>query len=143
MTAQENRAPALDGLDPHPVAPVVTGRERRLTIEQWLLRAADDERRARKEWQRDGTALLRCGRSFSAVRIPLGLVEIAAGTQDRQRMRAYLHEALLGVPFPGAGPEARSHWLVQLDSPDEVCVPDAVLQMLTFACFRAAHQTNG
>ncbi|MER5699251.1 hypothetical protein ACWDBO_25695 [Streptomyces mirabilis] len=52
-------------------------------------------------------------------------------------------DAYLGVPFPGAAPTMRSHWLVELDAPDTVCLPDAVLQMVTFARFRAATRVNG
>ncbi|WP_328434606.1 hypothetical protein [Streptomyces sp. NBC_00425] len=91
---QEHRATALD----HTAGQVVTGRERFLAIARWLLDAADDEEQARREWKAGGIALLRCGRSFDAVCVPLVLVETAAGTTDRQRLAAYLHEALLGGP---------------------------------------------
>lgn len=98
MTTQENRATTLDRTDSRRAAEVVTGRERLLAVERWLLAAADDEAKARREWCSEGMALLRCGRSFDAVRIPLVIVEAAAGTEHRIMIATYLHEALLGGP---------------------------------------------
>lgn len=95
MTTQENRATPPDRI---PVGNVVTGRERLLAVEQWLLDAADNELAARQQWRKDGIALLRCGRSFDAVRIPLAIIEAAAGSEHRIMIAAYLHEALLGGP---------------------------------------------
>ncbi|MEU1265557.1 hypothetical protein ABZ473_26495 [Streptomyces cellulosae] len=75
---------------------VVTGAERALAVEQWLLCAAKDRDQARAEWEQDGGALLRCGGLFSAIRLPLALVAAAAGTDDRQHVAAYLADALHG-----------------------------------------------
>ncbi|MFG2682517.1 hypothetical protein [Streptomyces sp. NPDC048392] len=77
---------------------VVTGAERQHAIEQWLLAAADDELTARQQWRKGGIALLRCGKSFDAVRVPLVIVEAAAGMTEHIMIAAYLHEALLGGP---------------------------------------------
>ncbi|MDX3345857.1 hypothetical protein PV387_14655 [Streptomyces sp. ME02-6987-2C] len=95
MTTQENRATSPGRIA---AGNVVTGRERLLAVEQWLLGAADNELTARQQWRKDGIALLRCGRSFNAVRIPLVTVEAAAGSEYRIMIAAYLHEALLGGP---------------------------------------------
>lgn len=77
---------------------VVGGADRMRAVEQRLLKAADDEEIARQQWHRDGVALLRCGRSFGAVRVPLVIVEAAAGTERRIMIAAYPPEALLGGP---------------------------------------------
>lgn len=77
---------------------VTTRSERRLAVEHWLLAATSDRKQARQEWCRDGVALLRCGGVFTAVRVPVELVEAAAGTEDRRQMSQYLNEALWGGP---------------------------------------------
>ncbi|GHH30325.1 hypothetical protein [Streptomyces rubradiris] len=50
-------------------------------IIEWLARAADDPGQAHQEWDRQGVALLRSGRSFSVVRIPANLVHAALGAE--------------------------------------------------------------
>ncbi|WP_282795047.1 hypothetical protein [Streptomyces sp. CC224B] len=95
-TTQETRATALDRLDPVPAGRAITGRERRAAIQQWLLTSAGSERQAHRQWACGSVAVLRCGQTFDAVRIPVALVEGAAGTDDRQRIAAYLNEALFG-----------------------------------------------
>ncbi|MGW4954792.1 hypothetical protein [Streptomyces parvulus] len=90
------RAEASD--DPLDCGAVVDDGGRRLAVEHWLLNGADNERAARQRWREDGVALLRCGRSFGAVRIPLAVVGAAAGSEERIMIAAYLYEALLGGP---------------------------------------------
>ncbi|MCX4458705.1 hypothetical protein OOK58_43120 [Streptomyces sp. NBC_01728] len=77
---------------------MTTRSERRLAVEHWLLAATRDRKQARQEWCRDGVALLRCGGVFTAVRVPVELVEAAAGTEDRRQMSQHLNEALWGGP---------------------------------------------
>ncbi|MZG18555.1 hypothetical protein GTY44_34595 [Streptomyces sp. SID5914] len=69
-----------------------------LTVVPWLLAAADDPQRARKEWDGGGIALLRCGVSFTAIRLTAGLVQAAADTTDVRDVDAYLGQTLLGGP---------------------------------------------
>ncbi|WP_369225917.1 hypothetical protein AB5J52_34010 [Streptomyces sp. R39] len=76
----------------------MTGAERRLAVEHWLLTATEDRARARREWKTDGVALLRCGGVFGVVRINAALVHAAAGTSAPQDVDAYLLQALLGGP---------------------------------------------
>jgi len=77
---------------------VVTGPERRLAVEHWLLTAAQDRATARQEWRRDGIALLRCGSVFGAIRISAPIVHAAAHTDDLAKVDQYLGKALLGGP---------------------------------------------
>lgn len=72
--------------------------DRHLAAGQWLLSAAEDTQRARKEWADDGIALLRCGTLFKAVRLAAGLVYAAADSDDLRDVDAYLRQALLGGP---------------------------------------------
>lgn len=51
-------------------------------IAEWLARAADDPHEAHREWDTQGVALLRCGRRFTAVRIPAAIVHAALDTTD-------------------------------------------------------------
>ncbi|MER7841648.1 hypothetical protein ABTY98_38630 [Streptomyces sp. NPDC096040] len=76
----------------------MSGAERRLAVEHWLLMATEDRDRARREWKTDGVALLRCGGIFGVVRISAALVHAAAGTDVPQDVDAYLYRALLGGP---------------------------------------------
>ncbi|MEU7323447.1 hypothetical protein ABZ682_23280 [Streptomyces griseoviridis] len=126
MSTQENRAAAtaLPRLDADAAGQVDAGWERRLATEQWLLDAADDEVKARQEWCAGDVALLRCGRSFSAIRVPLMLVQAAADSEAREQVAAYLHEALLGgAAFVARG--ARSvYCLIPASTPDKYRVPD-------------------
>ncbi|MFJ3496801.1 hypothetical protein ACIPPJ_24865 [Streptomyces sp. NPDC086091] len=97
-TTQGRKAKVPHQLGLHAVGREATGRDRRPAVEHWLLAAADDVTRARREWQEYGVTLLRCGRSFDAVRVPRLLVEAAAGTADRARLGRYIRAALLGGP---------------------------------------------
>ncbi|GGT29113.1 hypothetical protein GCM10010254_57160 [Streptomyces chromofuscus] len=177
-TTQANRASsAPDALDVQPADRIVTGPERRAAVKTWLLTAAADRDIARREWDRHSVALLRCGGIFTAVRVPMVLVEAAAGTEDRRKIGAYLDEALLGgavfldegsshvhflvsptvwnrwnvpdseclvqdsylgVPNPDPDPDEPSRWLLGMGGPGDLCVPDAVKQLVMFARFRAA-----
>lgn len=67
--------------------------------ESWLILAARDAGQARREWAEFGVALLRCGTSFTAVRIPADIVLAAAGTNDRVALVTYLTTALDGPCF--------------------------------------------
>ncbi|MEU6594792.1 hypothetical protein ABZ923_37290 [Streptomyces sp. NPDC046881] len=62
----------------------------------WLLMAAHDPVTAHRDWGGGDVALLRCGTLFTAVRVPLDLVETAAGTGNPWEIGVYLNEALLG-----------------------------------------------
>jgi hypothetical protein len=64
-----------------------------LTAVPWLLAAADDPQRARRELDRGGVALLRCGVRFTA-----GLVQAAADSDDLRGIDAYLGQVLPGGP---------------------------------------------
>lgn len=97
MAERTQLAPTSVVLNRVPVTgAVVSGSERRLAVEHWLLTAADNRDKARREWERLGAALLGCGGTFTAVRVPLAVVEAAAQTVDRRTMGAYLGNALLG-----------------------------------------------
>ncbi|GAB2961735.1 hypothetical protein GCM10023080_022610 [Streptomyces pseudoechinosporeus] len=50
------------------------------------------------QWGEHGIALLRCGTLFSAVRIAEEIVHAAAGTDEAERVNAYLAAALLQGP---------------------------------------------
>ncbi|MET9290924.1 hypothetical protein [Streptomyces sp. NPDC003077] len=72
--------------------------ERELTVEHWLLSAARDAETARAEWASHGVALLRCGSTFSAIRISASVVHQAAGTETPEAVAACLNAALEGEP---------------------------------------------
>lgn len=72
--------------------------DRELAVGHWLLSAAPDMKEARDQWATRGIALLRCGGVFAAVRVPGDIVRAAAGTDDPERIGAYLKEALQGGP---------------------------------------------
>lgn len=117
---------------------VVSGVERRLAIEHWLLTAANDRQQACLGWQRDGVARLRCGGVFTAVCVPMRLVYAAAAADKQWEIGVYLGKAL-----PGGGavflcensdhayflvyPTAWNRWRVpdtRCLTPDiELCVP--------------------
>lgn len=59
-------------------------------IIEWLARAADLPATARHEWQDRGVALLPCGRTFGAVRLPATLVHAAAGSDTTATVTAAL-----------------------------------------------------
>ncbi|MEU8690490.1 hypothetical protein [Streptomyces sp. NPDC048665] len=77
---------------------ILSGAERRLAVEHWLLTAAEDYARARQEWRTEGVALLRCGGVFGVVRISAEIVRAAAGTEDLATVDRFLARALLGGP---------------------------------------------
>lgn len=79
---------------------------------EWLLRAADDPGDAVYEWRERGKTLLRCGRTFAAVRIPADLVHAALGTTDPVQIAALLPDALCG-PVIWGGPETSIYALIQ------------------------------
>jgi hypothetical protein len=181
-TTQANRAStAPDHIDSGPAGHDVTGEERQVAAATWLLSAADNRDIAKQEWRFGDVALLRCGALFTAVRVPLATVEAAAGTDDRQKIGAYLNEALLGgavflngateevyflvppstwgrwkvpgteclcpdlylgVPRPGAEPEERSYWLVEMDGPGVLSMENAVKQVVAYGRLRAAQSDD-
>lgn len=94
---QVNRASAApEQTDSQPADCIVTGPERRAAVRTWLLSAARNRKMARREWARQGVALLRCGGVFTAVRVPMTLVQSAAQTEDRRKIGVYLDGALHG-----------------------------------------------
>lgn len=48
----------------------------------WLTRAADSPEQAHRDWAERGVTLLRCDRSFAAVRIPAHIMHAALDTDD-------------------------------------------------------------
>ncbi|MGW9030196.1 hypothetical protein ACWGQ5_40140 [Streptomyces sp. NPDC055722] len=90
--------PALGPVEPQTGVLVEPRPDPGLTVVPWLLAAADDPQRARREWDRSGIALLRCGVGFTAVRLTAGLVQAAADTEDLRDVDTYLTTALLGGP---------------------------------------------
>ncbi|WP_405557769.1 hypothetical protein OHV08_28260 [Streptomyces canus] len=83
---------------------LVTAAERARGVEAWFLLAAPDVAKAREEWRTKGAAILKCGRLFSAVRIPGAIVRAAADEDDRARVDAFLADVLHGGPvFVAAG----------------------------------------
>jgi hypothetical protein len=96
-TTQANSAStAPDQIDTGPAGHDVTSQERQAAAATWLLSAADNREIAKQEWSFDDVALLRCGALFTAVRVPLATIVAAAGTDDVQKLGAYLTESLLG-----------------------------------------------
>lgn len=79
---------------------------------EWLLRAADDPGTAVREWRTQGVAVLRCGRTFAAIRIPADLVHAALGTSDPAAVADRLPDAL-GGPAIWDGPEMPVYALIQ------------------------------
>ncbi|MER6566321.1 DUF6415 family natural product biosynthesis protein [Streptomyces sp. NPDC001093] len=97
---------------------VATKGEESLAIEHWLLAAAaSDADQARTAWETEGLALLRCGAAFHAIRMPLNLVENAAGCTVPAEVDAYLADALLGALVIRCGHE---RWLYILCEPSTV-----------------------
>ncbi|MER6121754.1 ATP-binding protein [Streptomyces sp. NPDC001795] len=95
---------AVWGVDPMPWGKRVWAelhnetRKRQHAVASWLLSAARDKRRAVKEWDTDGMALLQCGTLFCAIRLPVPLVEAASPRTDPATVDAFLAEALYGAP---------------------------------------------
>ncbi|GAA4304851.1 hypothetical protein GCM10023086_22310 [Streptomyces venetus] len=73
-------------------------RDRVLVIEDWLLAAASDVPRARREWDEGGLTLLRCGDLFTAIRLPEDSVRAAASSSDPAEVNTYLAKVLDGGP---------------------------------------------
>lgn len=71
---------------------------RELAVGHWLLSAAPDPDEACAQWGETGIALLRCGGAFAAVRVEADIVQAAAGTEDPERIGAYLERCLQGGP---------------------------------------------
>ncbi|MEV6740454.1 DUF6415 family natural product biosynthesis protein [Streptomyces sp. NPDC051104] len=69
-------------------------------VAEWLSSAAlQDAETARREWESDGMTVLQCGSLFTAIRVPLDVVEAAAGEFTLpNELDAYLADALLGAP---------------------------------------------
>lgn len=86
-----------------------TGTDRFIT--EWLLRGAESAEQARMEWQTQGVALVRCGRSFAAIRIPAHLVHAAAGTDDPESVRTRL-ECHLSGPVIHDGRERSAYYVL-------------------------------
>ncbi|MYR40641.1 hypothetical protein [Streptomyces sp. SID5910] len=72
--------------------------DRRSPVERWLLSAAPAPGQTRRDWARQGVALLPLGVLFSAVRIPGRLVQAVAGSASAQGVDDFLDEALDGGP---------------------------------------------
>ncbi|MER7742279.1 hypothetical protein ABTX34_28860 [Streptomyces sp. NPDC096538] len=99
--SERTQLPALrDGLsDSARSGLVVTGNERVLAAEQWLLSAVEDRELARRQWDREGVTLLRCGGLISAIRLPARVVWSAAETEELSEVDSYLSGALEGPVF--------------------------------------------
>ncbi|WP_055525074.1 hypothetical protein [Streptomyces graminilatus] len=69
-----------------------------IAVRTWLVRAAQDEMSARRDWANRGVTLLKCGVLFRAVRMSAGLVHAAVGTTDPAETDERLRRALLGGP---------------------------------------------
>ncbi|MFE7975743.1 hypothetical protein [Streptomyces shenzhenensis] len=68
-------------------------------VAEWLLTCAIwDEGQAKEEWSTQGVTLVQCGRRFCAIRLPLPLVNGAAGSDDPATVDTYLETALHGAP---------------------------------------------
>ncbi|KQW11388.1 hypothetical protein [Streptomyces sp. Root369] len=100
MPESTQPAPALRELEGPPLSGGATGEE--LPVAQWLLSAATDVRQAEWEWAQDGLTFLRCGPSFTAIRLPGDLVRAAVGSHDPADVDPYLSEVLNGGPVIGA-----------------------------------------
>lgn len=165
-----------------PLVHIVSGAERQLAVEHWLLSAVRDREAARADWAETGVALIPCGTLFSAVRLPADLVHAAAGTAETGAVDGYLQAlqgpvfvnrhadlyyaltpastarrwagpgiealgkgAFLGVPHPGlTRPEpGRPYWPVPMDSPGELCPPDAVARLIAAGRAEARQDDGG
>ncbi len=67
-------------------------------LARWLLLAAGDPSTAVHEWATRGVALLACGRTFDAVRVPCDLVRVATAATDDASAATVLRTALNGGP---------------------------------------------
>ncbi|WP_345597977.1 hypothetical protein [Streptomyces marokkonensis] len=72
-----------------------------------------------------GVALLRCGGIFTAVRVPLTLVEAAVHTNDPRKICAYLDDALLGGAVFTDETSSHAYFLVPPTTWNRWKVPDS------------------
>ncbi|GHD95936.1 hypothetical protein GCM10010508_62690 [Streptomyces naganishii JCM 4654] len=86
----------------------MSGAERRLAVEHWLLMATENRGRARLEWEqaRDDAEFLGRGR-------------------------------LLGVPaLDATSPDRRSYWCVEMNSAGDLAAADTVAQLVQMGRYR-------
>ncbi|MEV2214645.1 hypothetical protein AB0H86_24855 [Streptomyces sp. NPDC050997] len=112
--------------DPEAGTLVHTRVDDELDVAEWLLRAADNPARARAEWQAMDVALLRCGVSFSAIRVSADVVYAAARSEDRVQVDEYLANALHGGPVFVDRYSDRYYLLVPASTCATWRVPDTV-----------------
>ncbi|GGK63639.1 hypothetical protein [Streptomyces flaveus] len=115
---------ALTPVEPEPGVLVHTRADRELAIVHWLLAAAGRHTEARMQWAEHGIALLRCGTLFSAIRIPEVIVHAAAGTEEADKVDAYLAEALLQGPVIRDPRQGRYYALVPASTAARWRAPD-------------------
>ncbi|MFF9477081.1 hypothetical protein ACF1E9_31285 [Streptomyces roseolus] len=108
--------------------------------ETWLVLAAPDAQRARREWAEYGVALLRCDLTFTAVRIPADILLAAAGTTDRHEVADYLSDALDGGPCFFDGDSRSFYVLTPLSAGRRWDVPDT--EVLGRDCFLGVPETT-
>lgn len=89
----------LQPVEPQP-GMLVSGAERRLATEHWLLSTLTHPAQGRLEWNRHGVAALPLGGLFAAVRLPARLVLARVGlhTMPSASIDAFLQDALNGGP---------------------------------------------
>ncbi|MEU1852960.1 hypothetical protein ABZ499_27760 [Streptomyces sp. NPDC019990] len=180
-TQAKRASAAVAAVDTGPAGHETAAEERQFAAQTWLLIAAKDGPAAQLDWHSADVTLLRCGTLFTAIRVPLPLIEAAAGTNDREKIGAYLNAVLfrgaafldkpsenvyflvpqstwgrwvepeteclspdmrLGVPRPGAKPDERAYWLVEMDGPGDLCARDAVKALVEYGRLRAV-QADG
>ncbi|MFF5972196.1 hypothetical protein ACFY7C_11825 [Streptomyces sp. NPDC012769] len=113
---------------------VVSRQEREAAARAWLLLSTASVGDARKEWQRTGIALLKCGVLFSAVRMEAELVHAAVGSAEVTKVSDFLEVMLFGGPVfvdqgsaryyalvPPSVP-LRREWADKLDAPYAECL---------------------
>ncbi|GHE39057.1 hypothetical protein [Streptomyces capitiformicae] len=79
-----------------PESAITPDGDRDLSVERWLLSAAENSDRARVDWRESGLALMRCGTIIAAIRMSHDLIHAAAGTHDAYKIDAFLREVLPG-----------------------------------------------
>lgn len=67
-------------------------------VADWLLESSRDPRLGLLEWDTIGMTLLECGELFTAIRLPVSLVEAAAGATDPDVLNEYLDRLLFSRP---------------------------------------------
>ncbi|MFF8412835.1 hypothetical protein [Streptomyces omiyaensis] len=115
-------------------------RSREAGVETWLMLAAPDTQKARREWAQYGVALLRCKLTFTAVRIPADIFLAAAGTTDRDEVADYLNAALDGGPCFFDATSRSFYVLTPLSTALKWDVPDT--EVLGHDCFLGVPQTT-